>query len=152
MVSDNCYNRIYNQKITSIEFIMVSTCYADFVTVPLLKDFYIHKLTLGTLAVVVDILSILIVYYMFGKLKDFNNEFQEIMDNNVIKMSKFTIRLNDIKLDKTTQDTRILKMKIWLHFTKLLKDFQTDENKMEVADVQLANAKDPKFNLLNIMA
>lgn len=95
----------------------------------------VHKLHIGTIAVIADIISILVVYYMFGKLKDFNSEYQEIMDNNVIKMSKFALRMNDVKLDKTTQDIRILKMKIWLHFRKLLKPHQDKENQMEVADV-----------------
>ena len=42
------------------------------------------------------------MYYIFNKLKDLNNEYQEIMDNNIIKTSKFTIRINDVILDKTT--------------------------------------------------
>ena len=50
------------------------------------------------------------------------------MDNNIIKMSKFAIRINNLKLDKTTQDPRMLKMKLWLHFTKILKRFVTEDN------------------------
>jgi len=38
------------------------------------------------------------------------------MDANLVKMSSFTVQINDLKLDKTIQDTRILKMKLWLHF------------------------------------
>lgn len=72
MISDKCYHRIYNQKITSIEFVMVSDCMSDRVKLPILNDFWVHKLHVGTLAVVADIISILLVYYMFGKLIDFN--------------------------------------------------------------------------------
>ena len=74
------------------------------------------------------------------------------MDNNIVKMAKFTIRMNDVKLDKTTQDLRILKMKIWLHFRRLLKPHSDGDNQMEVADVQLANANAPRFFLINKMA
>lgn len=102
MISGKCYNRIYNRKITSVEFIIEASCVADFVKMPFVEDVPpVHKLHVGTLAVVADILSILIVYYVFGKLKDFNTEYQDIMDNNIIKMSKFAIRINEVKLDKT---------------------------------------------------
>ena len=93
-------------------------------------------------------LGVIVLYYIFNKLKDINNEYQEIMDNNIIKVSKFTIRVNDVILDKTTQDPRILKMKIWLHFTKLLEAYKTEANSMEVADVQLSNSTMPKYFLL----
>lgn len=72
-----------------------------------------------------DIISILIVYYIFNKLKDINLEYQEIMDNNIIKMSRFAIRINNVRLDKTMQDSRILKMKTWLHFQKMLQPYMT---------------------------
>lgn len=104
-----------------------------------------HKLHLGTYAVMTDIISILIVYYIFNKLKDINLEYQEIMDNNIIIMSRFAIRINNVRLDKTMQDSRILKMKTWLHFQKILQPFMTQDNKMEVADVQISNSTTPKF-------
>lgn len=87
-----------------------------------------HIHNLGTIAVITDILSIILSYYIFNKLKLINKEYQEIMDNNIIKMSKFAIRINNLKLDKTTQDPRMLKMKLWLHFTKILKRFVTEDN------------------------
>lgn len=124
----------------------------DRVKMPLVKNLRLHKLHVATLAVVADIVSILIVYYFFGKLKDFNGEYQDIMDNNIIKMSKFALRMNDVKLDKTTQDLRILKMKIWLHFRRLLHSYKDENNPMELADVQLANANAPRFFLINKMA
>ena len=54
------------------------------------------------MAVILDILSIVMVYYICNKLNDINLEYTEIMDNNIVKMSKFAIRLNNVKLDKTT--------------------------------------------------
>ena len=54
MISDSCYNRIYNVKISSIEFIMVAVCTNDYVYLPFGKDvtFQIHNL--GTIAVITD--------------------------------------------------------------------------------------------------
>ena len=72
----------------------------DYVQVPFWKK--IHKLHLGTFAVLCDILSIFVVYYIFNKLKDLTQEYQEILDNNIIKMSKFALQINNIRLDKTT--------------------------------------------------
>jgi len=57
---------------------------------------------MATFAVVTDMVSIIIIFYTFNKLKEINMEYQEIMDNNIIKMSRFAIRINDILLDKTT--------------------------------------------------
>lgn len=150
MISDNCYDRIFNKHITSIEWIIVAKCMNDQVQLPLTtsKNFKFHKIHLGTFAVFCDMLGVIVMYYIFNKLKDLNNEYQEIMDNNIIKTSKFTIRINDVILDKTTQDPRILKMKIWLHFTKLLDSYKTDLNSMEVVDVQLSNSTMPKYFLL----
>ena len=39
-------------------------------------------------------------------------------------MKDFGIKIDDVKLDRFTQDSRLIKMKIWLHFTKLFQDRQ----------------------------
>lgn len=59
------------------------------------------------------------------------------MDDNLIKMSKFTVQINNLKLDKSTQDTRVIKMKIWLHFDEFFRARENyeDGEKYEVADV-----------------
>ena len=50
-------------------------------------------------------------------------------------MKDFTIQVRRYQFDNTTQDLRILKLKLWLHFEELLKDFRSETNKMEIADV-----------------
>lgn len=81
------------------------------------------------------------MYYLFGKLKSINEEYLNILDNNVIRMKDFTIQVRRLRVDHQTQDMRILKLKIWLHFTELLKGFREGENQMEVADVQFSLSK-----------
>ena len=39
-------------------------------------------------------------------------------------------------------------MKIWLHFTELLEKYKSEDNQMEVADVQLSNSTAQKFFIL----
>lgn len=43
------------------------------------------------IAVISDILSILVMYYLFAKLKAINEEYLTILDNNVIRMKDFTV-------------------------------------------------------------
>ena len=59
-------------------------------------------------------------------------------------MSDFGIRINNILLDKTTQDKRILKMNLWLHFTNILEAHRSEDNTMEVADVQISDPESQK--------
>jgi hypothetical protein len=46
-----------------------------------------------------------------------------------------------LHFDNYTQDLRILKMKLWLHFEELLEDFRTETNKMEISDIQFSLSK-----------
>ena len=38
MIRDSCYNRIYNMKLTSIEYILIASCSSDWVDIPLGED------------------------------------------------------------------------------------------------------------------
>ena len=56
-------------------------------------------------------------------------------------MKDFSIQVRRLKFDSTTQDLRILKLKLWLHFEDLLADFKTETNKMEISDIQFSLSK-----------
>ena len=99
-------------------------------------NFKIHKETIGLWTVAIDIISVLLIFYFFRKLKALNQEYLEIIDNNLIKMSSFTVEIHNLILDKTMQDMRMLKMKIWLHFQNILDTKYDDDNdEMRVVDV-----------------
>ena len=55
-------------------------------------------------------------------------------------MKDFGIKIDDVKLDRYTQDSRLIKMKIWLHFTKLflnkdlMKEHDVDDSGDELED------------------
>ena len=65
MVSRECYKRIFQEEVTTLEFITVMGCISDNVKV-LGKKF--HKEEVGFITVVMDIISIIFMYYMFGKI------------------------------------------------------------------------------------
>jgi hypothetical protein len=72
--------------VTSIEYIGVVNCMKDYVNFALIPGMHFHKEELGIIAIFSDILSILVMYFIFGKLKTINEEYLTILDNNVIRM------------------------------------------------------------------
>lgn len=79
-----------------------------------------HKETIGVIVVSVDFFCLLIMIYFFNKLEALNNEFLKVVDDLKIQMKDFGVTLEDIVLDRYTYDSRIVKMKIWLHFNEIL--------------------------------
>lgn len=53
-------------------------------------------------------------------------------------MKDFGIKLNKVKLDRYTFDSRVVKMKVWHHFNNLLKDDRDKFNDMKCIDVCLS--------------
>lgn len=87
---------MYDQEITSLEYIGITNCIRDYVNFKFIPGLHFHKEELGIIAIVSDILSIIIMYYIFGKLKTINEEYLTILDNNVIRMKDFTIQVKRI--------------------------------------------------------
>ena len=52
-------------------------------------------------------ISVAYMAFIFSKLKDINNEYLEIMDDMRVQMKDFGVKVNDVKLDKYTQDSRL---------------------------------------------
>ena len=71
-MTDFCKDRITFLNLTSYDFIAVVGCTKDKVTVPLV-NVALHKEKIGIIAVAIDILSVAIMFYMFGKLREINN-------------------------------------------------------------------------------
>lgn len=76
-------------------------------------------------------------------------------------MNNFSVVIENVKLDKYTQDPRIIKMKLWLHFRELLKPYRKrvknrrtgDEfyNDQEIVDVEVAMPDNPKLIMIRNM-
>jgi len=58
--------------------------------------------------------------YFFSKINTLNNEFLSNIDDLRVQMKDFGVKINNVKLDKYTQDSRIVKVKIWLYFKEIL--------------------------------
>jgi hypothetical protein len=59
-------------------------------------------------------------------------------------MKDFGLRIDDVAVDKYSQDNRILKMKLWLHFTDMLKPHRRLENDMQLVDVTVTSFQQPE--------
>ena len=55
-------------------------------------------------------------------------------------MKDFGVQLNNVKLDRYSQDSRLQKMKIWLYISKILEPYKDEDpdNPLEVIDVSLS--------------
>jgi len=95
MISENCYKRIFDNEVVSNELIGVVGCMNDRIEIKYL-NFAFHKEKVGLLTVVIDILSILIMYYMFRKIKEINKEYLNIIDKNVIKIKDFSFAIKSL--------------------------------------------------------
>ena len=82
--------------------------------------------------------------YFFTRLDNLNTEFMDIISDHQLSLSDFSVVCRDVVLDKYTQHPLIIKMKIWLHFTKILKPYIIAGNNQEVADVNLSLCSLPK--------
>ena len=108
------------QNITSQEYIGLFGCKYDQVIIPGLTDKRIHKELIGVIVVSADFFCLVIIIYFFTKLESLNAEFIENVDDLRVSMKDFGIILENVILDKYTYDSRVIKMKVWLHFKQLL--------------------------------
>ena len=69
--------------------------------------------------------------YFFTKIRELNEEFLNALDDLKVQMKDFGVKIDELRLDRFTQDSRLIKMKIWLYFTKI---FQNEELMFEFED------------------
>ena len=62
----------------------------------------VHKEQAGLVIVSFDIASIIIMALFFSKLQSINLEYLEIMDDRTVQMKDFTVKLDDLVVDKYT--------------------------------------------------
>ena len=102
MVSDDCKARMNEYKVTSYQYIGVVGCKYDDVLVPLSRGARLHKEWIGIIILVCDILSIMMMYYFFSSIRKLNLEVLEAMDDLLVQMKDFGIKIDDVKLDRYT--------------------------------------------------
>ena len=67
-------------NVTSKLYIGILGCKYDDVNVPLMNN-RLHKEKIGTMIVIIDFASILLMMYFFSKINALNNEFLEKIDD-----------------------------------------------------------------------
>ena len=78
---------------------VVVGCRKDEVSMPFTSE-EIHKSELGVMLVAFDIFSILVIWLFFYKLEVINNEYLRIIDDMNVQMKDFSIKIDDISVDK----------------------------------------------------
>lgn len=132
----------------SHHFIFVIGCIGDSVT---FGSSDIGKLQVLEFAVLFDILSVIVMLYFFNKLQSFNEEFINVYNDRTMTMHDFAIQCNNVFLDKQTQDSRLVKMKVWLHFHKIVGEACKLNGSLfdpQVIDVTLSITTQPKLQLI----
>lgn len=132
----------------SDHFIFVVGCIGDSVD---LGGTTIGKLQLLEFVVMFDIASVIILLYCFNKISVFNQEFLDIFDDSRVTMQDFALQCNNVLMDKQTQDSRLVKMKVWLHFNKIIQKACKANDSLfdsKVVDVTLSITTQPKLQLI----
>lgn len=93
-------------------------CIGD--SVALSETVQIGKEQILEIAVLFDMMSVFILLYCFNKISVLNEEFLNVYDDIHITMRDYAIQCDNVLVDKHTQDSRLVKMKVWLHFTKIV--------------------------------
>jgi hypothetical protein len=155
LFSDSCRQRINldhgeplapaeTDKVTSNQFLMVIGCRKDYLHLPF-TELTLHKEEVGVLVAVVDMVGIIITILVFERIKRANLELVSIIDSHQMTMKDFTVQCKNVICDRHTQDSRLIKMKIWLHFTALLAPHKIEGNDQAVIDVTLSLSTQPKL-------
>ena len=103
-----------------MEFVAIMGCRIEDLKVPFTSSVFFAKKYIGLITISIDFICLYIAAQFYRKLRLLNEEYCRIIDDNDIRMSDFTVRINNFNLSKATQDVRMLKMKIWLHFTQTM--------------------------------
>ena len=102
----------------------------------------LSKESVSLYIVIINGLTMLIITYFFQKIETLNSEYLKIMDNITVQMRDFGVWMQEVKLDRHTQDPRVIKLKVWMFFMNILQRFATDENPMEIIDVTFSRYTD----------
>lgn len=54
-------------------------------------------------------------------------------------MTDFGVYAYNLRIDKHSQDQRVIKMKLWLHLNKVFKPYRSSKNKLQIADISLSS-------------
>ena len=109
---------------TENTLIVKATCQQKQIQINMSEDlqFKITNKTFTTTLIIIDLLSMLLFVLFTAKLSQLNNiRLRELVsDEPQIKINAFTMTINNFPVTKSTQDARILQMKLWLKINDAL--------------------------------
>ena len=94
-------------------------CQNEFIKVPMTK-INLTKESVSLYIVIINGLTMLIITYFFQKIETLNSEYLKIMENITVQMRDFGVWMQEVKLDRHTQDPRVIKLKVWMFFMNIL--------------------------------
>lgn len=130
---EECRRKVKDGEVAS-DLVLLAECTVRVLEEPLSGEM-LPKENLCVVVVVINILSVLIIVQVFKKIAENNEEVRNVLSNLRISMTDFAIKLPDVRIDRSSQNPAILKMKIWLRLTELLREIKTEENPAEIVDI-----------------
>ena len=86
---------------TSNQFIFVYGCRSDYIMNHLTgKNEHKHHLAVNL--VIMDIISCVVIFYIYKRLEAINNEYIQTIDDKSVTMKDFAILCQNLKVDKCT--------------------------------------------------
>ena len=95
MISEKCYKRILNDEFVSNELIGVIGCMKDKIYVETF-GIALHKHQIGLIVVIADAFSVLIIYFIFLRMKTLIDEYLVIVDDIMINYNDFSFQIRDL--------------------------------------------------------
>ena len=129
MIADftcDCRNRIGRKKALP-KLMVVYKCSGETISIPfnLAETFggendSIGKLEILTFVSILDLVCALILIWTMMSLKAISDDRLDEISFSLVEVKDFVIQLNQLKVDKYSQDERILQMKLWLNINEQL--------------------------------
>jgi hypothetical protein len=127
MIADftcDCRNRIGREKALP-KLMVVYKCSGEVISIPygvieLIggEGDGIGKLQMLTVVSIFDLVCATILICSIMSLKAMSDDRLEEIASSLVEVRDFVIQLNQVKVDKYSQDERILQMKLWLYINE----------------------------------
>ena len=131
MIADftcDCRNRIGREK-SLPKLMVVYKCSGEAISIPFdLAEYVggengtIGKLEMLTFVSILDLVCATILIWSIMSLKAMSDDRLDEIASSLVEVKDFVIQLNQLKVDKYSQDERILQMKLWLKVNESLEN------------------------------
>ena len=142
IMNPECQQKFENGELSNY-LVVVASCYYNSIEKTVFGK-HISKKQMGFLVVVLNLLNMLVIARVINGLKQINGEYVDCLDNQLICITDFCIRLKKVRIDRNSQNRNIIKLKIWHHLNAILFPYKNAYNDMKIVDIELSSEKDQK--------